>query len=73
MKSDSELLLSLYRDARELPTPEFQRTAIQLVRSVLRFESMIWGAGYLTNALDTTSLVPIRATTFEIDPTAIEC
>lgn len=42
------MLLDLYRGARELPVPEFQESALLLLKSVLRFDSGIWGAGDVT-------------------------
>jgi DNA-binding CsgD family transcriptional regulator len=39
------LLLELYRSARELPIPEFQERALQLFKSVCRFDSALWGVG----------------------------
>ncbi len=68
MDADSDLLLSLYREARTLPTAEFQLFAIRLIRPVLRFESAVWGAGYFSGPPDNPSLVPIRSASHEIDP-----
>lgn len=42
------ILLDLYQGARELPVPEFQELALALLKSVLRFDSGIWGAGQVT-------------------------
>ena len=40
-----EILLSLYRAAREAPINEFQREALEIVRPSLRFTSAQWGSG----------------------------
>ena len=39
----NELLLQLYRIARELPISEFQDAALNLVKLVLPFDSSLWG------------------------------
>lgn len=44
----NRMILDLYRGARELPVPEFQEAALLLLKSVLRFDSGIWGAGEVT-------------------------
>lgn len=59
--SDSSLLLWLYRGARELPTDKVQQYAIQLVRPILRSESMVWGAGYLSESFDPAALAYCKA------------
>lgn len=41
----SRLLLELYRNARELPISEFQESALELFKSVCRFDSALWGVG----------------------------
>lgn len=45
MDTINRILLDLYRGARQLPVPEFQELALDLLKSVLRFDSGIWGAG----------------------------
>lgn len=42
------MLLDLYRGARKLPVPDFQESALLLLKSVLRFDSGIWGTGDVT-------------------------
>lgn len=49
MDTMNRILLELYRGARELPVPEFQEAALTLLKSVLRFDSGIWGAGEVSN------------------------
>lgn len=44
----NRMLLDLYRGARELPVPAFQESALLLLKSMLRFDSGIWGAGDVT-------------------------
>jgi len=41
----SELLLDLYRSARELPADQFQQAVIQRLRPVFSFDSSMWGTG----------------------------
>lgn len=41
----SELLLILYRAARELPTAQFQDAALHLVKPLVEFDSAQWGSG----------------------------
>lgn len=45
----NRMLLDLYRGARELSVPDFQESAFLLLKSVLRFDSGIWGAGDVTS------------------------
>lgn len=72
MNADAQLLLSLYRHAREAPPEAFQEAAMGLVRSVVRFESCIWGSGYFIASGDKRQLVPLSAYTSEIDPRGFE-
>jgi DNA-binding CsgD family transcriptional regulator len=41
----SEFLLALYRAAREVPLPQFQDEALELLKPALRFDSAQWGGG----------------------------
>jgi DNA-binding CsgD family transcriptional regulator len=71
--SDADLLLSLYRDAMTLPAAAFQDSAIRRLRGALRFESAIWGQGYLAGPGDGKGrLVPVQVHTHEIDPAGFE-
>ena len=73
MGSDADLLLALYRDAMTLPTVAFQDRAIQRLRDPLRFQSAIWGQGYLAGTGQGTGrLVPLQVHTHEIDPAGFE-
>jgi DNA-binding CsgD family transcriptional regulator len=45
MKASGDVLLNLYRAARELPIESFQESALGLVKPLLQFESAVWGAG----------------------------
>jgi DNA-binding CsgD family transcriptional regulator len=68
MPAMSDSLLSLYRGARTQNAADFQVFAIRLIKPVLRFESAIWGTGYLTGRVSAPALVPVRSTMHEIDP-----
>jgi DNA-binding CsgD family transcriptional regulator len=71
--ADADLLLRLYRDAMACPTPDFQDRAIRLLGRALRFESAIWGNGYLDEGRDAgRGLVPLQVHTHEIDPAGFE-
>jgi DNA-binding CsgD family transcriptional regulator len=41
----SELILALYRAARETPADEFQELALALIRAQTNFRTAVWGAG----------------------------
>lgn len=71
MEANSDLYLTLYREARLRPVDEFQANALQLIQSRLRFESAIWGAGYFSDRSQSPALVPIVTKTVEIDPAGI--
>jgi DNA-binding CsgD family transcriptional regulator len=43
----SDLLLTLYRGARERPIEAFQEFALQLIKPLLQFDSAVWGTGTL--------------------------
>lgn len=45
MEATDRVVLELYRSARELPIPEFQARAIALCKTLLRFDSSMWGVG----------------------------
>jgi DNA-binding CsgD family transcriptional regulator len=68
MQCDSELLLSLYREARVRSTAEFQAFGIQLVRPILEFDSAVWGSGYFDSRERDAALIPIGSVSHEIDP-----
>ena len=70
METESDLLLALYRGAREMQTADFQAFAISLLQPVMRFQSAVWGAGYLKGPSTSPSLVPIQAAMLDIDPDA---
>ena len=71
--SDADLLLGLYRDAMSCPRSEFQDRAVRVLRRALRFESAIWGGGYLDGAGGLGGrLVPLQVHTDEIDPAGLE-
>jgi DNA-binding CsgD family transcriptional regulator len=42
-----ELLIEMYRSARELPIPEFRDAAIGRIKTTLKFDSAMWGAGQI--------------------------
>lgn len=71
--ADTDLLLALYRDATALPAAVFQDRAIRRLRDALRFESAIWGRGYLADpGAGKGQLVPVQVHTHEIDPAGFE-
>jgi DNA-binding CsgD family transcriptional regulator len=71
--ADAELLLSLYRDAMTLPAAAFQDSAVRRLGRALRFESAIWGQGYLAGpGAGGARLVPLQVHTHEIDPAGFE-
>lgn len=67
----SDLLLTLYRAAREMETTQFQAFAIGLLRPVLRFQSAVWAMGYFSGPTASPLLIPVQASTLEIDPGAL--
>lgn len=64
---DSNVLLPLYRAAREMPSADFPEYALGLIKPLLRFESAIWGSG-LT---DGQSVKVREAHLHEVDPKAV--
>jgi len=44
----SDLLLAIYRAARDLPLTEFQDAVFNSIKPVLKFDSRTWGTGTLT-------------------------
>lgn len=59
MTANTDLLLSLYRAARSLPTSAFQALSLRLVEPLIRFESAVWATGYRTGTALHPGLVPI--------------
>ena len=64
---DSNVLLPLYRAAREMPSCGFPEYALRLIKPLLRFESAIWGSGIT----DGQSVKVRTAHLHEIDPFAL--
>lgn len=48
MAEFSDLLLAIYRAARELPMEEFQDAALEIIKPVLAFDSCTWAASELS-------------------------
>jgi len=64
---DSDVLLLLYRAAREMPAAGFPEYALRLIKPLLQFESAIWGSG----TTDGQSVKVGTAHLHSVDPTAI--
>lgn len=64
MAALDDILLQLYRAAREQPVAAFQDAALALARPLLQFESAIWGSGRLTHP----GIAPRHMHLHQIDP-----
>jgi len=74
MTDASRMLLSLYREARSRPTPDFQSFAIQTIRGAIDFSSAVWTTGYLCDDHRSPFLVPLPSLTYtyETNPDGVE-
>lgn len=50
LESFSKLLLSIYRSAQELPVHEFQDAILELIKTLLPFDSSMWGTATMQDA-----------------------
>ena len=68
LESFSSLLLSIYRSAQELPVHEFQDAILELVKSLLPFDSSMWGTATMRdNGIDIHSIHLHRLTPGMLD------
>jgi len=70
MESPADLLLTIYRAAREQPLEAFQDVVVSCIRPALRFDASFWGAGRLLERA--SGLVLHTAHMAEIDVEQIE-
>lgn len=63
----NNLLVGLYRAAREMPRERFQAWALKRIQPLLRFDAAVWGAGRVVGGAFCVS----HAFEFDVDPDAL--